>query len=512
MKKILAICMLAFIIASCSKPNRNIYNVANYGAANDGKTLTTVAIQKTIDECARNGGGQVYVPNGNYLVGTLNLKSNVDFHMENGAVLVATTDLSQYQIHNEQPAGIFYTERATHVSISGNGKIFGQGMEFMYKDSAKVIGKNDCKYIRQKTDFRKVKEGLGDGPVYPKDRFHQMIIFSECNDVTLSDFTCIDAPYWTFLIVHSENVEVRNLKIDNNLLIPNSDGLDVISCRNVNISDCNFSCGDDALVLAGYSTHYGDPGFKGILKPSTNINVNNCIFRSRSSAIRIGGWDQNHMSNYNLSNITIYDSNRGINLTVGDSGSIQNVNFNNIRIETRLHTGDWWGNGDPINISAIRGVPDNPIGIIKNINFNKISCRSETGIMMYASDETKLSDITFSNFQLEIVKSPLEDVAGGNQDLRPNLIPEKGIFACDIPALYIENGENIFFNQTSISWDGVEKKHYTHALEAVNIKNLRISNTVATSSPSNPGMPAVRLKNCPGFHTTETGLSIQKVN
>lgn len=512
MKKTFVFLSLIITMMSCSSPNSNIYNVMDFGARQDGKTLTTAAIQKAIDQCAQNGGGQVYVPNGEYLVGTLNLKSNVDFFMENGAVLVATTDLTQYQVHNEHPAGVFYTEKASHVSITGNGRIFGQGMEFMYKDSAKVIGKDDCKDIRQKTDFRKVEKGLGDGPLYPKDRYHQMIVFSECTDLTLSDFTCIDAPYWTFLIVHCENVEVKNLKIDNNLLIPNSDGLDIISCSNVNVSDCNFSCGDDALVLAGYASHYGDPGFKGIMKRSENININNCVFRSRSSAIRIGGWDQNHMANYNLSNITIYDSNRGINLTVGDSGSIQNMNFSNFRIETRLHTGDWWGNGDPIKISAMRGVPNNSIGIIKNINFTNISCRSENGIMLYASEESKLSNIFFTNFQLEIVKSPLEDVAGGNQDLRPNTVPGKGIFACNIPALYVENAENICFDQTCISWDGVEKDYFTNAIEAVNVKNLRINNTIASPAPSNPGMPAVLLKNCTGFQTSDPELSVKKVN
>ena len=89
----------------------------------------------------------VYVPQGEYLVGTLNLKSNVEFHLESGAVLKATTDLSQYQKHNEQLAGVFYTEDSKNVSITGQGRIFGQGMEFMYKDSAKVIRGDVNNYI-----------------------------------------------------------------------------------------------------------------------------------------------------------------------------------------------------------------------------------------------------------------------------------------------------------------------------------------------------------------------------
>jgi polygalacturonase len=75
-------------------------------------------------------GRRCYVPKGEYLVGTLNLKSYVEFHLETGAILKATTDLSKYQKHNEQPAGVFYTEDSHDVSITGRGKIFGQGMEF----------------------------------------------------------------------------------------------------------------------------------------------------------------------------------------------------------------------------------------------------------------------------------------------------------------------------------------------------------------------------------------------
>lgn len=476
--------------------NAATYNVMDYGAKNNGSELTTAHIQQAIDRCYENGGGTVYIPQGTYLVGTINLRSNVEFHFESGAILKATTDLSKYQKHNTGLAGVFYTEDAENVSITGNGKVFGQGMEFMYKDSAKVISGDVLNYIRQKNDFRKVTEGLGDGPVYPKDRFNQMIIFSNCKNVTLSDFECIDAPYWTFLIVHCDRVKVNKLSINNNLLIPNSDGLDIISSSNVNVSDCIITCGDDAIVLAGYANHFGDPGFKGILKPSQNINVSNCVLQSRSSAIRIGGWDQNHMSNYNFSNITIFDSNCGINITVRDSGSAQNINFSNIRIETRLHTGDWWGNGEPIKISALRGVPDNPVGIIKNINFSNITCLAENSILMYASDETKIQNVTFNNFDFVIRKSELEKVGGGNFDLRPNTVKGKEIYKSNVPVVYIENAENVYFNQGNISWDGVEAAHYTHAIEAIKVKNMRLNNMTAASSPSNTKLPAVSLSDC----------------
>lgn len=489
--------ILPFLFAAFSiVANSAVYNVLELGAKNNGHELTTIQIQNAIDKCSKNGGGVVYVPQGVYLVGTLNLRSNVEFHLEAGAVLKATTDLSKYQKHNEQLAGVFYTENSYNVSITGPGTVFGQGMEFMFKDSAKVIKGEVNKYIRQKYDFRKVDKGIGDGPVMPKERYHQMIIFSDCRNVGLKDFHVVDAPYWTFLIVHCEIVAITGISISNNLLIPNSDGLDIISSSRVNVSGCDISCGDDAIVLAGYAHHFGDPGFKDIIKPSKYINISDCNLRSRSSAIRIGGWDQNSMSDYNFTNITIYESNCGINITVRDSGSVQNVNFENIRIETRMHTGDWWGNGEPIKISAMRGVKDDPIGIIRNIYFDNITCEGENAILMYASDETKLRNIYFTNFEFILKSSALDKISGGNFDLRPNIIKGKEIFQSEIPVVYIENAENVYFNQGCIGWHGVMSDYYTAALEAVKVNNLKLNNLTASPSPSHPELAAISLKSC----------------
>ena len=493
MKKIILSAILSIL---CLVSYAATYNVKDFGAISDGKTLTTSHIQAAIDKCAQQGGGVVFIPLGDYLVGTINLRSNVEFRFEIGARLIATTDLSQYQKHNESLAGVFYTEDAKNVSITGRGTIFGQGMEYMYADSAKVVGDDDRKILRQGKDFRKVSKGVGDGPLYPKDRFQQMIIFSNCTDIVLSDFECIDSPYWTFLIVHCDRVRITGLKIDNNLLIPNSDGLDIISSSNVNVSDCYFSCGDDAIVLAGYDWHFGDPGFKRINRPSQNINISNCILRSRSSAIRIGGWDQNPMSNYTFNNIVIFDSNSGINFNVRDSGGIENVYFNNVSIETRLHTGDWWGNGEPIRISAMRGVPDSKLGIIKNVFFNNISCKSENAIVLYASDESALENVSFTNFDFHLKQGKLDNVTGGNIDLRPNIVPEKSFFKSDIPVILIEKAKNINFNGGTISWGETTQPYYTNAITAIGVQGLKINNVSGTSSPSNPKMPVVSLKDC----------------
>jgi len=462
-KYICALVSLMLIVVSCSqKQQAGIYNVMDYGAIADGKTLTMNAIQSAIDACANDGGGVVMVPKGDYLTGTLNLKANVEFRFEQGARLIATTDLTQYQRHNDELAGVFYTEDCENVSITGPGVIFGQGMEFMYADSLKAMWTPAYKYTRQGEKCRQMPDGsLNDGPVEPRDRYHQMIVFSNCKDVTLTDFKCIDSPYWCFIIVHCDGVMIRGLRIDNNLLIPNSDGVDLISSSNVTMSDCDFSCGDDAIAITGYDWHYGDPGPKRIHRPMRNINITNCNLRSRSSGIRIGLWDHNPLSDFNFSNINIYDSNCGIGISVRDSCGLENMNFNNINIHTRLHSGDWWGNGEPIKITSIRddNFPGNDKrtyspGAIRNMKFTNVNAVSENTVLLYASNESLVENITFQNCDFTLCQSALEAVGGGNFDMRPNSIEDKQFFAHDIPVFYAKNIKNLVLEDVRTHLEG----------------------------------------------------------
>lgn len=178
------------------------------------------------------------------------------------------------------------------------------------------------------------------------------------------------------------------------------------------MSNCIIRCGDDAITLTAYAHHYGDPGFKVIMEPSRNININNCILQSRSAGIRIGGWDQNEMMDYNFSNISIYDSNRGILISLGDYAGLTNCNFTNINIHTRLHTGDWWGNGEPIRILAMKGVEGHSVGKIRNVHFSNINCEGGSSILLLATDESLIENVSFTNFNFVLKESKLEDVGG----------------------------------------------------------------------------------------------------
>jgi hypothetical protein len=127
------------------------------------------------------------------------------------------------------------------------------------------------------------------------------------------------------------------------------------------------------------------------------------------------------MRNYNFSNITITHSNRGVGIFVRDEGSIENMNFSNLVIDTRLHTGDWWGQGEPIHISTIRSKENVKLGKIQNLKFSNIHCHGQNGILVYGTEESVIEDISFQNLTFHFTDSPLNEVAGGNIDLHPVL-------------------------------------------------------------------------------------------
>jgi polygalacturonase len=488
----------------------SLFRVVDYGAVGDGKTINTIAIQKAIDKCAELGGGTVSVPAGVFLSGTVRLRSHVNLQLASGGVLRGSERLEDYILDGTK-VGLLFTQNAEDVSITGFGTIDGNGDLFMDLAAAKKIDSAGTAWTRQKKHFREVLQGIGDGPVVPKDRPFQMIIFSNCRDVTLRDVHVTNAPFWTIHCADCDGVVVSGLTIRGSMLFPNNDGIDFTSCSNVRVSDCDIRTGDDCIVLTGYDHHFDLPGYNRLSHPSENITVTNCTLQSRSAAIRIGGFDQNPMRNYLFSNIVITNSNRGIGIFARDQGTIENLMFTNIIIETRLHTGDWWGQGEPIHISAVRLLKNVVPGGVRNVTFRDVACRSESGILVYGTPESIIEDVSFENLRLKITCSPLNAIAGGNFDLRPVLEPSLQIFAHDIPGLYAQWVKNFLVHTFSLSWESPAMPFFSHAIELVNFQNARIFDFAGTAAPGSTGTSPVALTDGTGFMTDLGHESVKMV-
>jgi len=491
MSRSITLFLLLFITIS----NAQTYDVSKFGAVGDGKTLNTQSIQKAVDACTKNGGGTVIIPFGTFIIGTVYLKDNVHLYLETGAILRGSPNLKDYAPFNEVHYGMLYAENAENITISGQGNIDGNGDVFFDKTKPKKIEQEGTKDTRQKGNFRKVEDGgLGDGPIVPLNRPYQMFIFSNCKRVTLKEIFVTRPPFWTMLFADCDGVLVDGIRLWTNMLAPNADGIDVASSKNVIITNSDIRAGDDAIAIVGYDHHFEIPGFKGLRHVSENINISNCNLQSYSSGIRIGFLDQNTVRNINITNCNITNSTRGIGIFVRDQGSLENINISNVNIETKLRTGDWWGNGEPIHISAVTGNKDVKLGSIKNVIFSNITCKAENGILIYGSKESIIENVTFNNITFELTDSKLNYVAGGNIDLR-GAATEKQLFKHDIPAFFAQYVNGLTIKDLKLAWTGTRMPYFTNGIEVANFTDLQIENFKGTGSPVNKDAVAVFLEN-----------------
>ncbi len=482
-----------------------IFNINDFGAIPDGLTLNTTFIQNAIDSCSKFGGGRVYVPSGIFITGTIELKSNVNLYLESGAELKGSSNLEDYRNYkaanyDSTHYGIIYAHKAKNISITGQGAINGNEEVFFSWKIAKNIEWGGVQYTRQKENYRAVKSGIGDGPIMPKERPRQMVIFSECSNVLVRDIQLIKSPFWTLHFADCDGVIVIGVKIWASLETPNSDGLDITSCNNVIISDCDIRTGDDAIAITGYAYHFELPGYHNLHHQSGNITITNCNLQSRSSGIRIGFLDQNTIRNIHINNVNITNSNRGIGIFLRDEGSIENITISQVAIETRLHTGDWWGNGEPIHISAVRGNPDVKLGQIKNVTFRDITCIGENGILIYGSDESVIEDVRFKNMRFILKDSKLNDAAGGNIDLR-GAFGDKQLFSFDISAFYAQYINNLSLHDVKIEWENINENYFNYGIHIKNFNKVELADVITTPSPSNKNLPAVFIEDGSGFNT-----------
>jgi hypothetical protein len=493
------------------------FNIKDYGAIADSKTVNTTAIQKTIDAASSNGGGTVYVPAGTFITGTIHLKSNINLNLESGAILKGSPNLQDYvsytmPVYGLNYYGMLYTTDAENVSITGLGTIDGNNPVFHDFTKAKKIDAESSKLTRQKDNYRHVESGIGDGPAVPnKDRPHQMVIFSNCKNVHIRDVSLINSPFWTLHIADCDAVNISDIRLWSGILVPNADGIDITSSSNVVIKGCDIRAGDDAIVVVGYDHHFVIPGFKGIKHLSENVVISDCNLQSYSSGIRIGFLDQNTVRNVHVSHVNIINSTRGIGIFLRDEGSLENITFSDMHIETHLHTGDWWGNGEPIHISAVRGKENVKMGGIKNIEFNNISCTGENGMLIYGCEESLIKDVRFNNVSFQLQNSKLNGVAGGNIDMRGALYPKDQLFLSDIPGLLAHYVDGLSINNFRLTWDGsINQTYFTNGIAADHFKNLSVLNFKGSAAPHNNKASVLSLNN---GNSVETDVkSVSQVN
>src|SRR5450432_1335601 len=473
---------LLFIAGICQAQKLAVYSILEYGAIADGQTINTKAINAAIEKCYNDGGGTVLVPAGTYMTGTIRLLSNINLYLEPGAVLKGSKDTMDYlslttALFNEGYThfGLVYAKNAVNISITGPGEINGNGTWFMH-DISRVNNffSLDRRATRQGLSYMAEGSPSEDGPLSYDYRPGMMFTFDHCETMHLTDIVIKDAPEWTMRIGDCDQVNIRGITIRNNPLIPNNDGINCTSSSNIRISDCSIFTGDDAIAINGYERPGKEKDSVGnISDMAGNVTVSNCILSSRSSCIRIGDGTR-RLKNLVFNNIVMESSNRGIGLFARNNSDIEDVIFSNIIIHTRIFSGNWWGKGEPIHISAVKDKSTGNGGRIRNIRFSNIIATSETGMIIYGSPEGSIENIYFDKISLTIQPGKYSKSFGGNFDLQPIYPNSMGIIKHDIPAIYAQYVKNLQISKFEINWMPGLEPFFTNGIDIHYFDRIRI--------------------------------------
>ncbi|MFH0757221.1 MAG: glycosyl hydrolase family 28 protein [Bacteroidota bacterium] len=508
LRRLLFAVILFPVLTGCQQQARD-FVITSFGAKADGTTLNTIPIQKAIDACYKHGGGKVVVPPGIFVTGTIVLRSDVNLYLEQGARLLGSLDTADYRI-NGQEHGLIYAYQSTGITISGEGEIDGRGTRFHLAQKAHIGQDFNRKATRQGEGYLPADPLPPDGPMGYDARPGMMVVLLQCEQVAIKDVTFRDSPEWCFRIADCDDVIVTGISIHNNLMVPNSDGIHCTTSRNIRISDCDIRAGDDAIIVTGFGTQVGVSGdintkldytsreFGNKTGYAENVTVTNCVLQSRSAGIRVG-YGVNPIRNCIFSNLVIYDSNRGIGIFSRDDGSIENILFSDVTIRNRIHSGHWWGNGEPIHVSAIKQDPEIAAGPIRHIRFRNIIAESETGIVIYGTAESEISDILLENVSVQISSGVYSKTYGGNFDLRPVYDRDLGIFKHDIPALYSQYTEGLTIRGFNVRWGSDLPDYMSHAIYCKDCAAVTIEDFDGTAAK--PTLKAIQLDDEPIHHT-----------
>lgn len=274
-----------------------VYNIRDYGAKGDGIVLDTAAVQSAIDACHKDQGGTVLVPAGRFVIGTVELKSNVILHIAAQGVLLGSADGKQYHAADAIPlsgdstlndgnVGLLFAVGAENITIEGQGTIDGQGAQF--RSPAKGV--------------------LPPAGITGSHRPYHLL-FYRCRNLIVRDIFLLKSAFHSIRVIQCDLVKMEGLHIHSRV-IHNNDGFHFISSRYVHISNCDIQCQDDACAL------FGSCQF---------ITVTNCSFSTRWSVFRFGG---GVAENITVSNCLIYETyGCPIKMRCGPGSRFENISF-----------------------------------------------------------------------------------------------------------------------------------------------------------------------------------------
>ncbi|MGJ8672720.1 glycoside hydrolase family 28 protein [Rubritalea sp.] len=401
---VIALFFLMHALPLCASPvEAKVFNLNGFGAIADGETLNTKALQAAIDTCSAAGGGIVRIPEGEYVIGTTQLKSNVTLSLDYGAELLGSTDMKDYptkdlrRAREGQSETLFYAEDATNIRLEGLGVIDARGRPEFFKKRAGPSGRDDRP---------------------------RLLRFENCQQVAFSGLTYKNPAFWGIHLIDCKDVHFSAVTIRFRNNHYNNDGLDLDGCEDVLIENCDIEAGDDALCL------------KSSLNACSNIVVRGCVISSNTAAIKFGTSSHGGFINIAISNCYIHDSPMGaIKLQCVDGGRLENISISRLKMvevgcPIFIRLGDR-GRYYQRNHNAEK----RPVSVLKNIRISNIDAE------VVIEDRQKAASAHYKKLKVDLTK-------GITEKEKAKAGP---IMITGIPGHYVED---IVLENISISYPG----------------------------------------------------------
>ena len=421
------------------------FDVRDFGAKADGKSLDSPAINKAIEAAAKVGRGTVSFPAGTYLAGSIHLRSNITLDLEAGSVILGAPEgthafdapepnpFDAYQDfgHSHWHNSLIWGENLENIAIVGEGIINGGGLS----------------------------RGTGNTPV-PDGDGNKTIALKLCRNILFRDFTIAHGGHFAYLLTGCDNVTMDNLKIDTN-----RDGIDLDCCRNVRVSNCAVNSPRDDAICPKSS--YG-LGFK---RATEDVTITNCL---------VSGFDEGSMldgtfkggggtgrikfgteSNGGFKNITVsncvFDHCLGLAIESVDGGDIDGISVSNITMRECLNS--------PIFIrlgNRARG-PDNPApGIVRNVNISDLTvvgASTKSASIIAGIPGHDIDHVRISNVRIIVNGGGTKDMISIVPPEQEKEYPEPGRFGT-MPAygFFCRHVESIQFNNVDLAFASQEQR------------------------------------------------------
>ena len=399
------------------------YNILDFGAIADGKTMATASIKKAIETCSQNGGGKVLVPAGKYLTGPIHLENNVNLHIAEGAEILFSTNPDDFyplvhtsfegmELMNYSP--LIYAKNKKNIAITGKGTLNGQaskenwwpwkgvtseGNSYGYtKGDPSQLDEANLPLLMKMSEENVpiAKRTFGNGK-YLRPNFIEPF---ECENVLIKDINIINAPFWIIHPLKSKNVIVDGVNIKSHG--PNNDGCDPEYSQNVLIKNTTFNTGDDCIAIKAGRDAEGRR--VGIM--TENVIVRDCKMIDGHGGVVIGS----EMS-AGVKNIFVYNCfmdspelDRAIRLKtntrrggVVDGFFVKNLTVGQVK-EAVLHI--------TMNYGIYANQTGNFIPTIKNIYLENVTVKNSGKYAIFADglENSKIENITFKNVKIDKVK------------------------------------------------------------------------------------------------------------